>query len=242
MTSSAPCSRQTSSFSVADFDRRQAHAAGGAQHQQALPGLQRGAVGEGVIGRAVGHYEGGSGNVVDAVRHRDHAVGVGRDLFGHGTEAGERDHVVAGLEMLHVVADGGNRAGQFAAGREGQVRLELVLVFDDEAVREVHRGGLHVDEHLIGADVRRGHVFDDQRLRWAELLAEQCSHSISPSYRYLVSGAARFVNGRSFSILPESTPLRGGRVNSWFCGFEYAAGPEVPNEPGPAGFVGQSTA
>ena len=81
---------------------------------------------------------------------------------GEGAEGGERDHLVARLEGADAGADLLDHPGQLAAGGKGQRRLELVLVLDDEHVREIQARRLDADDDFAGACLGRRQVLDHQ--------------------------------------------------------------------------------
>lgn len=169
---------------LADLHRRQADAAGGAEHQQGFPRLQVGALLERVHGGAVGHAEGSGGIEVDALGDRHHVVAGHGHLLGEATPAGQRHDPVAGLEVTDLLADGSDGAGGFATRGEGERRLELVLAFDDQGVREVDPGGVHVDQHFVLLRLGAGNLFEHQGLGGAEGLAQDGFHGgFDPRWR-----------------------------------------------------------
>ena len=121
---------------LADLDRGKADAAGGAEHEQRLAGAQRAAVAQRMVRSPVGEEERRPGDEIHALRQRQQPRGLGLHLFGEGAVGGEGDDLVARLEAADSVADFLHHAGELAAGRKGQRRLELVLVLDDQHVRE----------------------------------------------------------------------------------------------------------
>ena len=72
-------------------------------------------------------------------RHRQQARFLRLHFLRERAVAGERHHPIARLHARDAVADRLDDARQLAAGRERQRRLELVLVLDDQDVRESSR-------------------------------------------------------------------------------------------------------
>ena len=63
-------------------------------------------------------------------------------------------------------------AGKFQPGNEGQRRLDLITPGDHQQVGEVHARSDDLDQHLPGCRLGRGHVFDDEAVGRAELVAD----------------------------------------------------------------------
>src|SRR5690606_16727793 len=99
-------------------------------------------------------------------------------------------HPVPGLEAGDALAHRLDDAGDFTAGRERQLGNELVLLLDDQGVREIHPGGLDVDQDLAGARHGICDFLDHERLGRAPCLATYGFHAVSGCYE-VVSDAAR---------------------------------------------------
>ena len=88
---------------------------------------------------------------------------------GAVTPPGGDDHVITLFEthrLGHEPAELVHDAGDFMARGDG---CRNVGVFPEVPVDELHVGAAHstrpdLDEHLIGLNVRNGHVFEDERL------------------------------------------------------------------------------
>jgi hypothetical protein len=104
---------------LAELDRRNAHAAGCAEYQQRLAGLELGAILERVIRSAVGEDERRGWNVVHGVGHRHQTVGIDRNLFGEAAVRAGSDHAVTRLHAAHALAQLLHHAGNFPARRNG---------------------------------------------------------------------------------------------------------------------------
>jgi hypothetical protein len=63
-------------------------------------------------------------------------------------------HPVAGFERGHLAAAARHGSCEFAGGREGKVRLDLVLAGDQQRVEEIQRGGRDAHENLVLARLR----------------------------------------------------------------------------------------
>ena len=90
--------------------------------------------------------------------------GVDDDLLGEPAGAGAGGDPVADGPVGDVGADGGDRAGDLAARRERQRRLELVEVLDHQHVGEVDAAGVDVDDDLVRPAARVGDLLDDEVL------------------------------------------------------------------------------
>ena len=112
-------------------------------------------------------------------RKRHQARRLDLHFLGERAVGGEGDHAVARLASLHAFADFLHHAGHLAARGEGQRRLELVLVLDDQHVGEIQARRLHADDDFARRRPGRGQVLDDQRFRRAELLAEHGFHRVT---------------------------------------------------------------
>ena len=165
---------------LADFHRGQTDAAGGAEDQQGFARLQVGALLEGVHRGAVGHAEGGRAVEVHAGRNRHNVVTRHRHLFGKAAPAGQGHDPVTDFDMGDFFADRRHYAGCFAARRKREGRLELILAFDDQGVREVDPGGMHVQHDLGFLHLRAGNVFQHQGFGRAEGFAQHGFHGATP--------------------------------------------------------------
>src|SRR5690606_2025868 len=93
-----------------------------------------------------------------------------------GAVAGGGHHAVADLDVADLLADFGDLAGTFHAGREGEGRLELVLAGDHQGVGEIQAGGMHLDAHVARAECRQRQVFQAEALGSAPGLAHHRLH------------------------------------------------------------------
>ena len=164
---------------LADLHGSQADASGGTEHQQGLAGLQIGALLERMHRGAVGHAEGGGGVEVHARRNRQRVAAGHGNLLGEAAPASERHAPVADLEVADLLSDCGNHARRLAARRERERRLELILALDHQRVREIHPGGMHVEQDLARLDLRGGGIFDNQAFGRAEAFAQDGFHRFS---------------------------------------------------------------
>src|SRR5436190_30578 len=102
---------------LADFDRREPDAARRAEHQQRLAGLETGPVAQRVIRRAIGQEKRGTGGKIHPGRKRNEPMGLRFDFLGERAVGGERDDLVAGLDVLHVRPDFLHHARELASRR-----------------------------------------------------------------------------------------------------------------------------
>jgi hypothetical protein len=101
----------------------------------------------------------------------------------------EREDAVAGLPLRHVAADGGDGARAVGAGDDGQAEGEdvfslkrggLMVGWDkvgiekgrrkvkylrDEQVAVVEGCPLHLDEHIVGTELRDGAILVDEAVK-----------------------------------------------------------------------------
>lgn len=155
-------------------------ASGGAQDQQGFAGLQVGPLFQRVHGRAVGHAERGGRVEVHALRDRQHVIARHRDLFGKAAPAGQRHDPVTDFEVADFFAHVTDHACRFATRREREGRLELVLALDNQGVREVDPGGMHVQQDFVLLDRRAGDLFQHQGFGGAEGFAQHSFHRTIP--------------------------------------------------------------
>jgi hypothetical protein len=144
--------------------------------EQCLAGGERGAVAQRVVGGAVGQEKRRPGDEVHLFRQGDQARCFRLHFLGEGAVSGERHHLVARLEAVRARADLLHHAGELAAGRKRQRRLELVLVLDDEHVGKIDARRLHRHHDLARPGARRGDLLDHERIGRAELFAEHRFH------------------------------------------------------------------
>ena len=161
---------------LAKLDSSEADTTGRTEDEQALASLAVTAILQGIIGRAVGHQQGRGLLEGHGVRESAHAGLVDNGFLGHAAPANGPHNTVPDLELGHFRADRLHDAGDFPAGGEGTLGLELVHVLDDEHVRIVHADGLDVDDDIALARLRARNVFKDQGLRATGRLREQGFH------------------------------------------------------------------
>ena len=161
---------------LAELDGGKADAAGRAQHQQRLAGLQIRPVLQRVVAGAVGHDEGRGVIEGHGVGDLHQPRGLQRQFLGHAAPAGVAQHPVADLDVGDPLADRLDDAGDLAARRERPRRLELVLILDNQHVGEVHPHRLDRHNGEAGLGLRARHVLQHQGVRAAHGLAQQRLH------------------------------------------------------------------
>ena len=98
--------------------------------------------------------------------------GVHDELLGHAAPARQCDDPVARFNPDDVRSDPLDDSGNFAAGREGPRRLDLVLIADQQRVREIDAAGAYADQHLARSGSRLRDFFENERVGSARLFAE----------------------------------------------------------------------
>ncbi len=161
-----------------DLNRRDADPAGGAEHEQRLAGFQLAAIAQPEIRRRVGEPERGRLREIHSGRQRQQPPRFGFHFFRERAVRRDCHHAIAGLESIHAVARRFDDARDFATGREGERRLDLILVLDDQDVGEIHARGLHRNHDFAGTRRRRLDVFDDERLGRSVGFAENGFHFV----------------------------------------------------------------
>src|SRR6185312_8826261 len=122
---------------LADLDRGEADAAGGAVDEQRLAALKLSALNEGVIGGQRRDGEARALGEAEAARQRQQPRRRQDDLLGIAAGALTRDHGIADADAGDARRDRGDDASAFDAGNERQRRLELVFAEDRQRVREI---------------------------------------------------------------------------------------------------------
>ncbi len=169
---------------LADLDGGEPDAAGRAEHQQRLAGLEAALPAERDVARDVRDRK--RARFVEA-----HAGGNGERLrlrchrhLGEPAVGKDRHHAVARGEARDVRTARGDDAGGLQARAERQRRLRLVVAGHHDRVGVVHRRRLHGDQHLARARDGRRHVGERQIVDRSPLAAEHGSHdqrSITPA-------------------------------------------------------------
>jgi hypothetical protein len=142
----------------AELDRRKAHAASGAEHDQLLSRLKAGDRAQDVVRGAVRHAEGGGQADVDAARDATDRLGGDDRLLGEGADEHRCGDDVADHDVAHALPELFDDACELAPRDERRGRRHLVLVRDDEDVGEVQRRGDHPHAHLARARHGLRHV------------------------------------------------------------------------------------
>lgn len=116
-----------------------------------------------VIGGGVGHSRGRGRREVNGRADSLQRGSPDHDLFGERAVHGGSLHSVARGEGPHTGSHRPHGAGEFAADREGNGDVDLVLIGDQEHVGKIHGGGGDVDHHLPVRGNRVGHLDHDDR-------------------------------------------------------------------------------
>ncbi len=153
---------------------------GCAEHEKALARPDLRAVFQRVMRGAVGHQEGRRGDEIHFVGDRRYPRFVERDFLGKAAPAAGADDAVADLHPGDALANLDDLAGDLAARREGQRRLELIFVFDDQHVGEIDGRRMDLEQHLALAGFGRRHLLDDEAFGRAVFLAQNGFHGRLP--------------------------------------------------------------
>ncbi|MNT23750.1 hypothetical protein D3C72_1591830 [compost metagenome] len=90
--------------------------------------------------------------------------------------------LVARLELPHIGADVQDRSGQIVTENEGwtigQEQLELAIAH--LGIQKVDRCGLNANQHIIGTDLRFGHVGQTKRALLLVFVDDEGFHGFSP--------------------------------------------------------------
>jgi hypothetical protein len=143
---------------------------------QPRPVLQR------VQRRAVGDEQAGRDIVGQAIRDRDELFERDRHALAARTPADIRGDPTPQPGRIAALAERDHPSRQFGAGREGERRLELVLVLDDETVEEVERGAHDLDDRFAGAGDGVFDLLQHERLGRSEPLAQHGLHEGIPRF------------------------------------------------------------
>ena len=98
------------------------------------------------------------------------------DAAGEATQADRGQHPVAHGHVVDVRPDRHDVAGHLAARDEGERGLDLVLPGHEEAVHEVHAGGLDCHGHLARPGLGIGPLLHPQDGRGTQLMADGGTH------------------------------------------------------------------
>ena len=208
---------------LADLHRGEADAAGRAEHQQRLAGLEPSLPADRHVARDVGDGKCAGLVEVHASGNRERLDLVGQRLLGQAAVGEDGHHAIARREARHAVATGGDDAGGLQTRAERQRRLGLVAPGHHDRVGVVHRRRLDVDQHLTRAHLGRRDVLERQRLDLAPGAAEQRAHQPARSSTASRSSSSR---RRGFWTLPVAV-----RGNS-------SAGAEDDPQPAPCNWPG----
>src|SRR5690348_5911861 len=111
---------------------------------------------------------------------------VGENFLCEATIAHRHADAIAFIHAGRAFAYGLDDARDFAAGRKGQCRPELIFVLNHQHIRKVHCAGLYGNEYLVLPRSRRGQVLQFHFFRWPIVRAEERLH-VSFSVRLTVS-------------------------------------------------------
>jgi hypothetical protein len=166
---------------LAELDGGHADATRGAMHQQDFARLQRRAMDERVIGGGGADAEGRALGIGPAPRQAHHVARCRHlHVLGEGAGTHAEDHAVARLPVLHLGADGRDRARAFHAGNERQLWLVLIIRRQHQHVGKVHRRGADLDQHVGRPDLGDRHIPDLQDRGIAQAITNDGAHEPRP--------------------------------------------------------------
>ena len=146
------------------------------QYQHRFARLELRAFFERVVGCAIDHGEAACGFEIHARRDDGQAID-GRDhILGKAAPVGKRRYPLARPQMINPETDGDDGSRHFAARRERERRLHLVLVLDDQRVGKIQPGRMHAHDHFARAGLGHWQSADRQALRQAVVRADQGLH------------------------------------------------------------------
>jgi hypothetical protein len=133
-----------------------------------------------VVRRPVRHPEGGRRREVPAVGHARRLGGGEYGALGERAVEDRTEHPVAFLQVDDARADGEHLAGQLAARHERYGHGDLVLVGDQQRVREVGGRCMHLNEDFAGPWHRVGELLNREVFRRPVAAADESAHPLIP--------------------------------------------------------------
>ena len=165
---------------LADLDRREAGAAGGAEHRERLAGFELGAVLQRVQRRAVDHRDAGGAVEVERVGDLHHALRGDRDLLARRAEAAIAEHAVAGAKPVTPAPTLSTTPANSEAGENGNGGLNWYLPAMISVSKKLSAADLTATTTSPAARHRIGQVVEFEIVRAAEARAENGFHGAKP--------------------------------------------------------------
>jgi hypothetical protein len=134
-----------------------------------------------VIGGEVSNGNTGGLLEAEALGHREYRILVGGNARAEGTVGAHGNNLLTGLQAGDIAAHRSDHTRALAAGNKGQIRFGLILVLNDQHIREVQSCRLDVNQHLIVTDFGvRPLRLKNQLFRQAVFFANDCFHIMPP--------------------------------------------------------------
>ena len=163
---------------LAEFDRREAGAAGRAEHGERLAGFELRPLAQRIKRRSVSDAEPGGAVEIERRRQLDQLLRWRSDRFARRAPAQKRHDAIAGRDFGHAGACAFDNAGELGHRRERKRRLLLVFAGDDQRVEEIERCGLNAHDGLAGSSVWRRNVGQFELIGRAEMGAQDGFHAL----------------------------------------------------------------
>src|SRR6516162_1504372 len=170
----------TRAHDLADFDAREPGAAGGAEDDKRLAGLERGPLAQSIERGAISHRQASGAFEGELIGDFGQTLRGHRDNLARGAPAAIARDAIPGSEISDAAADALDNAGELRAGRKRKWRLVLVLAGDDQRVEKVERHCLDAHDGFAWRGARRLDVSQFEGGRRPKMRAENSFHPFNP--------------------------------------------------------------
>ena len=210
----------TRAHDLADLDRGEAGAAGGAEHDQRFAGFEVGAFLQRVERGAVSDGQTGGAVEIEPVGHFHQLLRRDGDGFARRAPADIAHDAVARRDAGDAGADAFDHAGKLRRRRERKRRLVLIFAGDDQRIEEIQRRRFHPHHRFAGAGMRLLDVGELKFIGGAEMAAEDGLHArfisgfrhsgIMATIGSALVRCAAGVPAKAARIAPSQRPVLGG--------------------------------
>src|SRR5690606_38216317 len=128
------------------------------------------------------------------------AVGIDSDFLREATPTTKCEDRLTDLEVCHLGSDRNHFACHFAAGREWEYRLKLILVLNDQHIREVDPTSFHGNQNLSWPGNRIRSFSKNKLLGASKLCTKDCFHKRTKRYRNIEIKFVCFPNGARYEV------------------------------------------
>jgi len=163
-----------------DIDRRHADAAARPGDDDGLALRQLGAVGQGIPGGVVAMDDGGADLEGDAVGQAHGLPFLGDHALAHAADPAQAGDAIADPEARDLVTQPDNDARGFRSRNERRGRPHLIAAGHQQAVHVGHRGGMDLDQDLVGRRRRLRCLADLETIRTGEVATYDGLHLLPP--------------------------------------------------------------